>query len=583
VINGENFHALSLLLFAYEGAVDCIYIDPPYNTGARDWLYSNDYVDSNDSWRHSKWLSFMDKRLKLAKRLLKPDGVLVVTIDEHEVHNLGVLLGQIFPEYRRPMITIVINSAGNTQGGFYRVEEHAIFCFPEGIQPCQMPDDLLSEESKQPRSLWGTHIRSGGIDDLPSKRPNMVYPVGIDPATGRITGCGPTLEDRIKAGEIPDDRQALDLWVPDPNETVDGLPAQWPFSEDGSLGRWRNSKETLVQLAEEGFVRIRQNPRAPGSNIWSISYITEGNRKKIGLGLIPVLGRDEIDGSFLFGDIRRPVIPKTVWKRRLHDATNWGSPILRALVPNNGFNYPKSPYAVHDTLATIVLNRPDAVILDFFAGSGTTLHAVAMLNSEDGGRRRAILVTNNEVSEGEQTKLRARGQAPGDGEWEEMGIAKRVTVPRCRAVLTGLLADGSPVEGEYPDGTPFSEGFEENAAFFDLVYEDPDRIEIGERFNEILPTLWLAAGAVGDPNDLKAQQEWFLDDGSPFAVLLDEDRFTEFAKKIRIRKDITHVWLATDSTTAYARMRERLPKDRTVGMLYRDYLRNFRVNTQAPT
>ena len=97
IINSDNYHALQLLLYCYEGKVDMIYIDPPYNSGARDWKYNNDYVDKTDTWRHSKWLSMMKKRLLLAKRLLKSDGVLAVTIDENEVHHLGVLLQEIFP------------------------------------------------------------------------------------------------------------------------------------------------------------------------------------------------------------------------------------------------------------------------------------------------------------------------------------------------------------------------------------------------------------------------------------------------------------------------------------------------------
>lgn len=100
LINADNFHALQLLLYAYEGKVDAIYVDPPYNTGARDWKYNNDYVDKTDSFRHSKWLSMMKKRLLLAKRLLKPDGVLIVTIDDNEVNHLGVLLEDVFAEYQ---------------------------------------------------------------------------------------------------------------------------------------------------------------------------------------------------------------------------------------------------------------------------------------------------------------------------------------------------------------------------------------------------------------------------------------------------------------------------------------------------
>src|SRR5690606_36163765 len=130
VINAENFHALQLLTYTHAGKVDLIYIDPPYNTGARDWKYNNRYVDANDQWRHSKWLSMMEKRLKLSRRLLKPDGVLVVTIDEHEVHHLGVLLEQLFPDMRRQMVTVVINPSGTSSDGLSRVEEYAIFVTP---------------------------------------------------------------------------------------------------------------------------------------------------------------------------------------------------------------------------------------------------------------------------------------------------------------------------------------------------------------------------------------------------------------------------------------------------------------------
>lgn len=121
VVNGENFHALQLLLYLYEGRVDCIYLDPPYNTGARDWKYNNRFVDERDSWRHSKWLAFMEKRLVLAKRLLKPDGVLICTVDEHEVHHLGMLLEQVFPEYDQTMVTAVINPKGTAASSFARV------------------------------------------------------------------------------------------------------------------------------------------------------------------------------------------------------------------------------------------------------------------------------------------------------------------------------------------------------------------------------------------------------------------------------------------------------------------------------
>ena len=129
LIEADNFHALQLLGYLYGGKVDCIYIDPPSNTGARDWKYNNDYVDANDYWRHSKWLSFMERRLQLAKRLLNPqDSVLIVTIDEKEYLRLGLLLEQILPVARIQMVSSVINQSGVARAKeFYRADEYLFF------------------------------------------------------------------------------------------------------------------------------------------------------------------------------------------------------------------------------------------------------------------------------------------------------------------------------------------------------------------------------------------------------------------------------------------------------------------------
>jgi len=189
LINADNFHALQLLLYAYEGEVDVIYIDPPYNTGARDWKYNNDYVDQSDSFRHSKWLSMMKKRLLLAKRLLKPSGVLIVTIDEHEVQHLGVLLEQMLPDYLRQMVTIVINEKGVAQGKLSRVEEFAFFCFgPKADIPPQN-DDLLAPDRKDskrfslPRWEW---LLRGGTNSRREDRKKLFFPVIVDPSCLRL-------------------------------------------------------------------------------------------------------------------------------------------------------------------------------------------------------------------------------------------------------------------------------------------------------------------------------------------------------------------------------------------------------------
>lgn len=147
LIEADNYHALQLLEYLYAGKVDCIYIDPPYNTGARDWKYNNDYVDNNDQYRHSKWLSFMQKRLKIAKKLLNPkDSVLIVTIDEKEYLHLGCLLEEMFPEAQIQMVTIVTNPFGQERNQqFARVEEYAFFLFFGGAATVTQSDDLLNE------------------------------------------------------------------------------------------------------------------------------------------------------------------------------------------------------------------------------------------------------------------------------------------------------------------------------------------------------------------------------------------------------------------------------------------------------
>ena len=141
VINAENYHALEALLYCYPGKVDCIYIDPPYNSGAKDWKYNNNYVDSSDQYRHSKWLKFMRRRLELAKMLLNPqEGVLIVTIDEKEYLRLGLLLEEIYSDARIQMISNVINPAGVArQGEFARTDEYLFIVFLGTASPQKVP------------------------------------------------------------------------------------------------------------------------------------------------------------------------------------------------------------------------------------------------------------------------------------------------------------------------------------------------------------------------------------------------------------------------------------------------------------
>ena len=193
LIEADNYHALQLLEYLYAGKIDCIYIDPPYNTGARDWKYNNDYVDGSDAYRHSKWLSFMEKRLKLAKRLLNPKtGVLIVTIDEHEVHHLRTLLEEVFSDFYIQMTTDVINPKGVTQGRFSRVEEYNIFCFAPEAFVDDSDDNLLNPPEKKTTPRWKGLLRSG-TDAQREDRENMFYPVLIDERIRKIVAVGEPL------------------------------------------------------------------------------------------------------------------------------------------------------------------------------------------------------------------------------------------------------------------------------------------------------------------------------------------------------------------------------------------------------
>lgn len=577
LINADNYHALQLLLYGYEGKVDVIYIDPPYNTGARDWKYNNDYVDDTDQFRHSKWLSMMKKRLLLATRLLKPDGVMIVTIDEHETQNLGVLLRELMPTARVQMVTIVTNTAGSLSPGlFSRSDEYAYFCFFGNAKPMPLETDLLSE-AKPTSQYWFPLFRSRGLNDRPSKRPNLVYPIAIDPKTLRIVGAGRTLKERILAGEVKGD---IDKWLPPENERLKGLPVIWPLIGERELSTWQVDAKKLGVLCKAGFVRVRKaNGRS--NRDFSIAYVKSGNRKKVAAGEIPVTGRDE-SGALILGDTERTSIPKTTWKVAYHDARLYGTTMLRELVGPSSFTYPKSPYAVMDCIRAVLANRSDGIVLDFFAGSGTTTHAVAMLNAADGGSRRSIVVTNNEVDEATAKRLASEGIAEGSPEWDRHGVAQSVTWPRLQAAFTGARSDGTRLQGQYLDGRDMADGFEENAAFFSLDFLDPGEVTRGEKFEAIVPILWMLAGCRGACHTAKGSGKWFMPKGNPFAVLMRDDAFREFVPALKERADVDHIFLVTDSTEAFHDMANDLGDSYRCIQLYRSYLDTFRINLIEP-
>lgn len=566
LIEADNYHALQLLEYLYAGKVDCIYIDPPYNTGARDWKYNNDYVDNNDQYRHSKWLSMMQKRLKLAKKLLNPkDSVLIVTIDEKEYLHLGCLLEEMFPEANMQMITSVISRNGTSrENEFSRVEEYIFILRFGEMGVTRTNDNMLSEDGKGVIArVWFNFMRTSTPR---SKTKGQFFPIYIDPISKQIKEIGESLE----ATQTPSDVS--------PKE---GLIAIYPIKDDNSEATWGAVPETTRKLLADGYLRVGSYEKE--TQRWSIQYVRQGDQKRVLSGEIVIEGKEK-DGSLRLSPVdatQRIVFPKTVWNRKSHDATEWGTRLLKPLLINARFSYPKSLYAVHDAIRFFVAEKPNALIVDFFAGSGTTMHAVNLLNAEDCGHRRCIMVTNNEVSADEAKMLKDKGYQPGDAEWEKLGIAHYVTWPRTVCSIEGHDVNGNPLKGDYLGSEPpmhMADGFKANAAFFKLGFLDKNAVALGRQFKEMLPTLWMKAGAHGACPDIGATvPEMLILPENRMAVLVDERAYMAFSEKLDEHPEIETVFLVTDSDSGYRDMISGLNVKESY-QLYRDYLDNFRIN-----
>lgn len=560
VINAENYHALQALLFTHRGKVDAIYIDPPYNTGARDWKYNNDYVESDDHYRHSKWLAMMERRLLLAKELLNPDdSVLIVTIDQVEVGRLSLLLEQTFPDARMDMVTSVINPRGKYRANdFARCEEYLFFlAFGDAVVQGE-PDEDFGEGAS---IAWRTFRRS----DYSSRRGTakggtaQFFPVYISSA-GVIEAIGDALPHGVPTSDAPD---------------RPGCTAVFPMRDDGTEMNWGLTAPSARALWERGYLRVgRHTPTKPQK--WEVSYLTSGRIADIAEGRAVVTGKNP-DGSVIATYATHKVkMPVTTWNRPSHNAETCGTELLKTLLGRKLFDFPKSLYAVEDALRLLVGDKPDAVILDFFSGSGTTAHAVMRLNRQDGGRRRSISITNNEVSADEQKRLRDAGLRPGDSDWEKWGICEHITKPRIKAAVTGRTPGSQPIKGEYKfnDVFPIADGFDENVEFFTLTYESAMRVSSHREFPRIAPFLWLRVGARGRRID-DISSGW--DVAEAYGVIANLDLSEPFIKAVDAEADLTHAFIVTDEDRLFEAMVRRLPEHVEPVRLYASYLRNFEI------
>jgi adenine-specific DNA-methyltransferase len=567
VINAENFHALQTLLFSHRGQVDCIYIDPPYNTGARDWKYNNNYVVNDDLYRHSKWLAFMERRLLIAKELLNlDDSVLIVSIDEKEYLRLGLVLEQTFPEATIQMVTTSIKPSGSQRSGeFSRVEEYLFFVMFGSAGPASHTTDMLRDgaaPAQQEVSVtWHGLRRRGSTDWRRSHRPNGFYPLHISKFDETLVSVGePLAVDASRATYCP------------PAGTI----AVWPLDPHGEESRWQVSPQRLREQLAEGTAALRNVDKKTGGA--SVVYLKGGDLARLASGELKVVDRESDGRIRVSGGNTASRRPKTMWLMDSHDASAYGTALLSRFIPNRRFPFPKSLYAVEDALRFFVGNKPDALIIDYFAGSGTTAHAVMRLNKQDDGRRRSISVTNNEVAADEQNALRDRSLRPGEPQWEQWGICEYITKPRVAAAITGMASDRKPIKGDYKftDEFPMAAGFEENVEFFTLTYEAPLRVASNREFVRIAPLLWLRAGSRGRRiDDISAG--WEVADS--YGVLGNLDHTQDFLQAIAAKDAIGIAYIVTDEERLFESVAQQLPAHVEPVRLYEAYLRNFEIES----
>lgn len=542
----------------------------------------------------------MEKRLRIAKKLLNPKkSVLILTIDEKEYLHIGCLLEEIFPDAQIQMITSVISAKGVVRNDqFSRVEEY-IFVVEYGeVSFSKLPFNMLDDDIKKEadREIEWLGFRRRAPQAKRNSRPNQFYPVYVNNETGIIEAIG----DVVKQGV---DRNTISV--------PEGCTALWPLSKDGDERLWSLIPEQARTNLEKGYLRVKNWNKKERTG--TVYYLPSGTIDDIESGKARTIGKNN-DGSIIAKyEAEGTTPPKRVWNMKSHNAETYGTNVLNSILGKR-FDYPKSIYAVHDTLSFFVGNNPNALIIDFFAGSGTTLHAVNLLNAEDNGNRRCVLVTNNEMSVEEEKQLIDAGHLPGDEEWESLGIANYVTWPRIVGCIKGKDIDGNVLQGNYGvdketyelqklkvvegDKTKtinayikkneplypklaelkVGDGFRSNAIFLKLGFLDKTSVALGMQFKELLPVLWMKAGAKGRCPEIKEDcPKMLILPENRFAVLVDENAFLEFNDEIKKHPSIQTIYIVTDYEVNYRSMVRSMNVKETY-QLYRDYLDNFRIN-----
>lgn len=379
LIEGDNLEALTALAYTHAGKVDVIYIDPPYNTGNKDFVYNDTFIDSDNAYRHSTWLSFMSKRLRIAKKLLSDRGVIFISIDDNEIAQLKMLCSEIFGSINFLQQIIIESNPRGSQSSKYFANTHEYLLvysklpYPDISFGLSKNEDDLSdykyEDSRGRYRLLGLRQRGGAWRK--EDRPFLHYPIYINPKT-----------------------KAVSL-----NESEEFSVQVIPQRPSGELGRWTWSPQKVIkQISEVVGIIVNEGTDNEKWDVARKNYLTSED-----------------------GEVRLSKV-KSLWIEKEINYQNGGSE-LKEIIGDGKFDYPKPLFLLNKILKCST--QKGAIILDFFAGSGTTMHAVMQLNAEDGGHRQCILVTNN-----------------------ENGICENVTYERNKRVINGYTKpNGQAVEG----------------------------------------------------------------------------------------------------------------------------------------
>jgi adenine-specific DNA-methyltransferase len=453
LIEGDNYHALTVLNYTHQEKIDVIYIDPPYNTGNKSWKYNNSYVELEDGYFHSKWLNMMEKRLNLSKELLTQKGIIVVAIDHNELFNLGLLCDKVFGEVNRlGIVAVVHKSEGRNQEKFFGTSHEYMFFYAKNKKSCNFQSTILDEnilasfDQEDEKGIFrlNNYIRSGGGDqNLKINKPHFFYPIYVSKDCKKIT-----------------------------LEKIDNYIKILPITNTGVDRTWKTKKETFLERLLNGEILAQ---------------------------------KDDNNKIQIYEKYRENQVIKTHWIDPRYHAIHHGTKILENILGAKIFDFPKSLYLIFDTLK--LTSNKEATILDFFAGSGTTGHAVLELNKEDGGNRKFILCTNNENK-----------------------ICEEVTYPRIQKAIKGYKKNDS---GEKVKGLGGNLQYFKTDLIKQTKNKDQLRMDLTQKCTEMLCVKENIFNSETEKGDYKI---FSSNKGDKFLCVyynLFDDSFKDFLKEIK--------------------------------------------------